>query len=54
MYKNSLGAGGAGGTGALAATGAPNIALFIGIAVALTLIGLGLYRSSVVFGRGRR
>ncbi|HTJ66106.1 MAG TPA: hypothetical protein VL551_01130 [Actinospica sp.] len=53
MYKN-LGAGGAGGAGALAATGAPNIAVFLGVAAALTVIGLCLYRSSVVFGRGRR
>ena len=54
MYKNSLGAGGAGGAGTLAATGAPNIAIFIGVAAALTILGLCLYRSSVVFGRGRR
>ncbi|HET9172400.1 MAG TPA: hypothetical protein VFN97_23440 [Actinospica sp.] len=54
MYKSSIGAGGAGGAGALATTGAPDIALFVAIAVALTLIGLALYRTSVVSGRGRR
>jgi hypothetical protein len=54
MYKKSIGAGGAGGAGALASTGAPDIALFLGVGAALILIGLCLYRSSVVLGRHDR
>ncbi len=50
MYKKSAGAGGAGAAGALATTGAPNVALYIGVAIVLSIIGLCLYRTSVVLG----
>ena len=53
MYKIHVGAGGA-GVGALATTGAPNVALYIGVAIVLGIVGLCLYRSSVVLGRGDR
>ena len=54
MYKKSAGAGGAGAVGALATTGAPDVALYLGVAIVLGIIGLCLYRSSVVLGRGDR
>ena len=54
MYKKSAGAGGAGAAGALATTGAPNVALYLGVAIVLSIIGLCLSRSSVVLGRGDR
>ena len=51
MYRS---VGKAGGAGALAATGAPNVAVFLGIAFLTALVGVCLMRSAIVLRRSER
>jgi hypothetical protein len=51
MYKKSSGLAGAGG---LAATGAPNVAILLGVMLALCIVGLCFYRTSAVLNRNGR